>query len=85
MVMLDALLGPLGAALGGILAVAAAWLIGKHKGVTGERERRAGQDAADYVNERQAIDETDLGHGASDAERIRMLSDIADRHKRGED
>ena len=77
--LLDALTGPLGGLLAGLVAVAGALLWGRRQGARGERERRAGQDATDYVKERQAIDESDLGHGASDAERVRMLTDIANR------
>ena len=74
--------GPIGWALGAIVAVVGAWLVGKRKGTTGERERRAGQDAKDYRDERGKIDETDLGHGASDGERIARLHEVFERRKR---
>ena len=83
--MIDALLGPLGGVVAGIGAVLAALLWGRRQGKTQERERRAGQDAQDYRNERQAIDETDIGLGASDADRVRMFTDIANRRGRGKD
>ena len=58
--MLDAILGTLtgqiGLALGAILTVAGAFLWGKREGTTGERERRAGQDARDYRDTRRRMD-----------------------------
>ena len=77
--LIDALLGPLGGLLAGLVAVAGALLWGRRQGAKGERERRAGQDAADYRKERQVIDESDLGHGATDSERISRLREIAGR------
>ena len=83
--IIGALWGPLGGILGGLGAVAAALVLGRRQGRQNEAQRRAGQDAQDYRNERQAIDETDIGLGASDADRVRMLNDIADRRKRSQD
>ena len=87
--MLDAILGavtgPLGGLLAGVAAVLGAVLLGRRQGRQNEAQRRAGQDAQDYRNERQAIDETDIGLGASDADRVRMLNDIADRRGTGKD
>ena len=83
--LLNIITGPLGGLLAGIVAVAGAVLLGRRQGRQNEAQRRAGQDAQDYRNERQAIDETDIGLGASDADRVRMLNDIADRRKRSQD
>ena len=44
-----------------------------------ERERRAGQDARDYRETRKEIDNADLGHGATDQQRIDRLREIAGR------
>jgi hypothetical protein len=59
--------------------VVGALILGRWQGASGAREKRAGQDARDYQNERREIDSEDLGIGASDAERQRMLNDIAKR------
>jgi hypothetical protein len=77
--LIDALLGPLGGLLAGVVAVVGALILGRWQGASSAREKRAGQDARDYQNERREIDNQDLGIGASDAERQRMLSDIAKR------
>ena len=81
--MLDAILGtitgPLGGLLAGIVAVVGAFLWGQRKGTTGERTRRAGQDAQDYRDTRKEIDNADLGHGATDQQRIDRLREIANR------
>ena len=49
------------------------------KGRSDARKTRAADDAKDYINERKRQDDLDVGHGASDAERIRLLKDIANR------
>ena len=77
--LIAALVGPLGGLLAGIVAVLGAFLWGQRKGTTGERERRAGQDARDYRDTRKEIDNADLGHGATDSDRINRLREIAGR------
>ena len=77
--ILGTLLGPLGGLLAGIVAVLGAFLWGQRKGTAGERERRAGQEAADYRDTRKEIDNADLGHGATDQQRIDRLREIAGR------
>ena len=42
-------------------------------------------EARAYVNKRQEIDNADLGHGATDLERIKRLHDIATREHGGGD
>ena len=49
------------------------------KGRSDARKTRAADDAEDYINERKRQDDLDVGHGATDAERIRLLKDIANR------
>ena len=45
---------------------------------------QAENDASkDYMNKRKEIDNADLGIGATDAERIKRLHDIADRQRGG--
>ena len=77
--MLDALLGPLGGLLAGLVAVLGAVMLGRRQGRQGEAQRRAGQDARDYRETRKEIDNADLGHGATDQQRIDRLREIADR------
>ena len=81
--MLDAILGtitgPLGGLLAGIVAVVGALIWGRRQGRQGEAQRRAGQDARDYRETRKEIDNADLGHGATDQQRIDRLREIADR------
>jgi Flp pilus assembly protein TadB len=47
-----------------------------------ERADRAARDATDYRNTRKEIDNADLGHGATDAERVKRLREIADKRSR---
>ena len=77
--LLGMLWGPIGGALAGIVAVLGAVLLGRRQGAKGERERRAGQDAREYRETRKEIDNADLGHGATDSERIDRLREIAGR------
>ena len=83
--MVDLILGPLGGIIAGIGAALLAWVLGRQAGKSGERERRAGPDAQDYQDGRTKIDAMDLGHGATDGERIGRLHDIADRRRAGRD
>jgi hypothetical protein len=67
-------------ALGAALAALVVSLLAmRRKGRTDERARRSAQDAADYSKTRKDIDNADLGHGATDADRIRRLQSIADK------
>jgi hypothetical protein len=79
--VIDALLGPIGGLVAGIAAILGALILGRWQGAAGERERRSGQDARDYRDERQKIDAQDLGIGASDSELAKRLRDIADRRR----
>jgi hypothetical protein len=77
--MLDALLGPLWQYIAGAGAVIAALGLAWWRGRKGERDRRAAADAKAYQDTRREIDNADLGHGATDDERIKRLLDIANR------
>ena len=70
--MLALILGGLGAA---VVAVWAAWQRGRATGKQEEAHRKV----TDYLRERKHIDETDLGLGATDADRIGRLRGIAKR------
>ena len=70
--MLALILGGLGAT---VVAVWAAWQRGKSAG----RNEEAHRKVSDYLKERKRIDETDLGLGATDADRIGRLRGIAKR------
>ena len=59
-----------------IAAIAAAWFFGRRAGAA-KRDAKHGED---YIAERKRQDEMDVGHGASDADRIRMLEHIRDRN-----
>lgn len=65
----DLVFGPMGAILGVAVAAIAAFLAGKSRA-----DLEAGRD---YAERRRELDETDLGVGASDSERIERLRDIA--------
>lgn len=77
--MIDALWGWIAGA-GGILA---ALVVAYWRGRSGARDRADRQAARDYRDTRKEIDNADLGHGASDAERIRRLREIANRRGSG--
>lgn len=83
--MLDAFLGPWGGILAGIVSVVAALILGRWQGRAGERKRRDGQDAEAYRDTRKEIDNADIGTGATDAERVRMLDAISNRRGSGKD
>ena len=68
--------------LAGAGALALSVLFGLWQRGAGKRQEqadRAARDAADYRNERKRIDETDLGIGASDRQRIDRLRQLADK------
>lgn len=68
--VLAMILGGIGAA---IVAVWAAWRRGKAAGKNEEAHRKV----TDYLRERKYIDETDLGLGATDFQRVERLRGIA--------
>lgn len=71
--MVDLILGPIGAALGMLISVAAAFIAGRSAARAG-----AERDAAkEYRDVRKEIDDADLGLGASDSERIKRLQGLA--------
>ena len=59
-----------------IVAIGAAWFLGRRSGAA----KRDAEHGADYIAERNRQDGLDVGHGASDAERIKRLHDIANRN-----
>jgi hypothetical protein len=65
--------------LGGVLAIIAAIGAAFMRGRKGEADRTTARNAADYQKTRKEIDHADLGHGATDAQRIDRLREIADR------
>ena len=52
------------------------------KGRSDARKTRAAADDREYRNERKRQDDLDVGHGATDLERIRLLKDIANRNSK---
>ena len=80
-----ALWGPLGGVLGGLGALIAALAYGRWQGGKQAQAKRDAQDGKDYIAERRRQDEMDVGHGATDAKRIKWLRDIADRNGAGKD
>ena len=52
------------------------------KGRADQRKTRAADDAEDYINERKRQDDLDVGHGATDLERIRLLKTISNRNSK---
>ena len=55
------------------------------KGRSDARKTRAADDDREYRNERKRQDDLDVGHGATDAERIRLLKAIANRNRSRKD
>jgi len=81
----DLILGPLGAIIGGVALAVLAWVTGRQQGKRTAQDKRAAADAKAYRDKRKEIDNADLGHGATDAERIKRLQSIADRAGAGSD
>ena len=52
------------------------------KGRSDARKTRAAADDREYRDERKRQDDLDVGHGATDLERIRLLKDIANRNSK---
>ena len=80
--IIGALWGPLGGILGGVGAVVAALVLGRWQGGKQARAKRDAQDGKDYIAERRRQDELDVGHGATDDERIKHLQSIANRNSK---
>ena len=55
------------------------------KGRSDQRKTREKRDAQDYIKERQKIDNEVSGIGGTDADRIRVLQDIAGRRGQSKD
>ena len=64
-----------------IVAIGAAWVFGRRSGAA----KKDAEHGADYIAERTRQDGLDVGHGASDAERIKRLHDIANRNRKRKD
>ena len=64
-----------------IAAIGAAWFFGRRAGAA----KRDAEHGKDYIDERKRQDGLDVGHGASDAERIKRLHDIANRNRKRKD
>lgn len=77
--ILSIILGPIGGAVAGILALLGLWVLGKRKGASDARTERERKDNEAYRAERARQDGLDVGIGADDDERRRRLRDIADR------
>jgi len=61
-----------------VAAIGAAWFLGRRSGAA----KRDAEHGEDYIEERNRQDGLDVGHGASDAERIKRLHDIANRNSK---
>lgn len=79
--ILDLILGPLGAALGGLAAIVVAFLAGR----SNARQKAAGEAAKGYADERRKIDAIDVGLDLDDSGRIERLRDIAARARQRKD
>jgi hypothetical protein len=80
--MLESLMGlnlqTILAAIAGLgIVIGGAWM--RISGAKAERNKRAAQDARAYREGRTNADNADLGHGASDIERIKRLQSFADK------
>ena len=64
-----------------IAAIGAAWFLGRRSGAA-NRDAKHGKD---YIAERKRQDGLDVGHGATDGERVKRLRDIADRNGKRKD
>jgi hypothetical protein len=71
--------------LGALAALWGAIWKAKRDGAKDATAKRDAQNAAEYIAERKRQDEIDVGHGASDLERIGMLEAIRDRPRTGKD
>lgn len=62
-----------------IAAIGGAFVLGRWRGGRKAKQDRAQRDARDYRDTRKEIDNADLGHGATDDERVERLREIAER------
>jgi hypothetical protein len=86
--MFDLLLGPLGGVLAAAMGFLGLWVksrLDQAQGAADATAKRDAQSAAEYIAERKRQDEVDVGHGATDAERIGLLEAIRDRKRTGKD
>lgn len=74
-----------GRAFASVLAALAVVWYAFAQGKARQREDRQAQDAKDYSDERQKIDDDVSGIGGSDRERIERLQSIHDRRGSGKD
>ena len=81
--IISALWGPLGGVLGGLGALVVALVLGRWQGGKQAQAKRDAQDGKDYIAERRRQDGKDVGLGATDDERLRMLKRIRDRNGAG--
>jgi len=75
----DLIIGPLGAIIAAVVGIVGLWFTAWRSATVKEQDKRAAADAKAYQEKRKEIDNADLGHGATDAERIKRLQSIADR------
>ena len=80
--IIGAISGPLGGILAGAGALVVALVLGRWQGSRHAQAKRDAQDGKDYIAERRRQDGKDVGHGATDAERIKRLRDIANRNSK---
>jgi len=81
----DLILGPLGAIIAAVVGIGGLWFASGRSATVKAEDKRAAADAKAYQEKRKEIDNADLGHGATDAERIKRLQSIADRAGGGGD
>ena len=81
--LIGTLWGPLGGILGGVGALVVALVLGRWQGSRDANAKRDAQDGKDYIAERRRQDGKDVGLGATDDERTRMLERIRDRNGAG--
>lgn len=73
------------AALSALTAILAVLGAVYGKGRADQRKTREKRDAQDYIDERKKIDSEVSGIGGTDADRIRVLNDIAGRRSTRKD
>jgi len=81
----DLIIGPLGAIIAAVVGIGGLWFTAWRGATAKAQDKRAAEDAKAYQDKRKEIDNADLGHGATDAERIKRLQSIADRAGGGSD
>ena len=81
----DLILGPLGAIIAAAVGIVGLWFTAQRSATVKAEDKRAAADAKAYQDKRREIDNADLGHGATDLERIQRLLDIEHRKGAGSD